>query len=36
MRLERLYEKLPGAIIDWYVKESLQSQIKSVGARMRD
>jgi hypothetical protein len=33
MQLNRLQEKLPGDIIDWYLKESLQGKIKSVGAR---
>jgi hypothetical protein len=33
MQLNRLQEKLPGDIIDWYLKESLQGRIKSVGAR---
>jgi hypothetical protein len=33
MQLDRLKEKLPEAIIDWYVKAGLQATIKSVGAR---
>ena len=33
MKLERLQEKLPEAIIDWYVKEGLQASIKSIGSR---
>ena len=33
MHLDRLQEKLPEAIIDWYVKAGLQAAIKSVSAR---
>src|SRR6185295_2215715 len=32
MRLERLQEKLPEAIVDWYVNKGLQSAIKNVGS----
>ena len=33
MQLERLQEKLPEAIIDWYVKAGIQSTIKNIGSR---
>ena len=33
MQLHRLQEKLPEAIINWYVKAGLQAKIKSVSAR---
>lgn len=32
MRIERLQEKLPEAIIDWYVKKGLQAAIRNVGS----
>jgi hypothetical protein len=33
MRLNRLQEKLPEAIINWYVNSGLHSAIKSIGSR---
>lgn len=33
MQLDRLQEKLPEVIIDWYMKAGIQSTIKNIGSR---